>query len=114
LGEQPTGPGASGARVTVGRYVVKPPACPDWSKPATGDPANQVTSNFGCATETNLGLMVADPGVLLRGVDQMAPADGEAVAVGIKNYREGKIEKPEPLTAIEMESGVRTSGGKDE
>ena len=114
LGEQPTGPGAGGARVTVGRHVVKPPNCPDWSKPATGDPANQVSSNFGCATETNLGLMVADPGVLLRGVDQMAPADGEAVTVGIKNYREGNIEKPIPITSIDLESGLRKEGGKDE
>ena len=107
LGELPTGAEFrdSGARVTVGRHVVKPPNCPDWSKPATGDPANRVSSNFGCATETNLGLMVADPGMLLRGVDEVGPADGEAVAKGIKSYREGEIEKPPAVTPLELQSG---------
>lgn len=81
-------------RVTVGRHIVKAPACPDWSKPAIGDEANRVTSNFGCATQTNLGLMVADPGVLLHGTDQIGPADGEALAKGIKNYREDKVRIP--------------------
>ena len=28
---------ANSVRVTVGRYLVKPPTCPDWSKEASGD-----------------------------------------------------------------------------
>lgn len=94
-------------QVTVGRYVLKPPTCPDWSKPATGDRANRVTSNFGCATATNLGLMVADPGVLVRG-SELGPADAEAVAVGVKAYREGKEKAPPPVTPLTIMSG---SGG---
>ncbi len=62
---------ANSVRVTVGRHLVKTPTCPDWSKEATGDTANRVTSNFGCATATNLGLMVADPCVLFRGTDEL-------------------------------------------
>lgn len=117
LGEPATGiaPSENGiVRVTVGRHIVKPPDCPDWSKPSTGDPSNRPTSNFGCATETNLGLMVADPGVLIRGVDEVGPADGEVVSKGIKDYREGTIKRAEPLSAIDIESGVRTKGGKEE
>ncbi|MBT5459699.1 MAG: hypothetical protein HOK82_24135 [Rhodospirillaceae bacterium] len=78
-------------RVTVGRHIVKTPSCPDWSKPATGDSSNQVTSNFGCATATNLGLMIADPSVLVHGADDVGPADGEALSVGIENYRTDKV-----------------------
>ena len=108
LGESPKGKAipVNSVRVTVGRHVLTSPACPDWSKSATGDPSNRVSSNFGCATETDLGLMVADPGVLLHGVDEVGPADGEAVAVGIKAYRANKIEKPEAAASL---SGV---GGK--
>jgi pilus assembly protein CpaD len=98
--EPKDGAGSDSVRVTVGRFVSKPPACPDWSKPASGDPTNNVTSNFGCATATNLGLMIADPGVLARGTD-LGPADAEATAVGIKDYRLGKEKLPEktsPLT----------------
>jgi pilus assembly protein CpaD len=81
-------------QVTVGRHIVKTPTCPDWSKPATGDPANRITSNFGCATATNLGLMIADPGVLVHGTDELGPADGEAVARGISKYRKDAVKKP--------------------
>ena len=76
-------------RVTVGRYVVTPPNCPDWTKPATGDPGNNVSSNFGCATTANLGLMIADPGALVRGY-AAGPGDGEMLAKGVQNYREDK------------------------
>jgi len=51
------------------RHVVTLPSCPDWSKPSGADGANTAASNFGCATATNLGLMIADPGDLLLGRD---------------------------------------------
>lgn len=75
--------------VTVGRYVVTTPKCPDWSKPSHKDYDNQQSSNFGCATETNLGLMVADPGTLIRGYG-LGPGDGEAMSKAIEDYRKGE------------------------
>ena len=74
--------------VVIGRYLVTAPGCPDWSKPAGFDAANQPSSNLGCATVTNLGLMVADPGDLVRG-GPIGPGDGEASARGIRKYRDG-------------------------
>ncbi|CAN0599270.1 unnamed protein product, partial [Laminaria digitata] len=62
-------------KVVLGRYIVIPPDCPDWTKPADGDSANRRSSNFGCANAVNLGLMVADPGDLVRG-RTAGPADG--------------------------------------
>lgn len=88
-GEDAVALAPGGVLVTIGRHVVTPPRCPDWSKPADGDPANQVGSNFGCATATNLGLMVADPATLLRG-SLPGPADGEALAASIEAYRSGR------------------------
>ena len=72
--------------VAVGRYVVTPPKCPDWSKPSGFDPENTAGSNFGCATQTNLGLMVADPGDLLRG-RELGPADGRFVQGAQERYQ---------------------------
>ena len=91
-------------RVTVGRHIVTPPTCPDWSKAATGDPFNRVSSNFRCATETNLGLMVANPEVLIRGTD-LGPADGEAITLGVGAYRKGEIEKPAATSARDSTGG---------
>ena len=93
-------------RVTVGRHLVKTPTCPDWSKPATGDSSNRVTSNFGCATSTNLGLMIANPGVLVQGTDELGPADGEATALGIKQYRDGKVLKPKTTSTLKPGGGI--------
>lgn len=77
-------------RILVGRHVVTPPACPNWSKPSGADFANQPHSNFGCSTTANLGLMVADPGDLVGG-RPTGPADGEAAAWTVERYRQGRF-----------------------
>lgn len=46
-------------------------------------------SNWSCATAVNFGMMLADPGDLVRGRDP-GPADGEAVARSIESYRKGR------------------------
>jgi len=72
------------------RHLVTLPACPDWSRRSGMDFANQPHSNFGCATETNLGLMIAEPRDLVRG-RKLGPADGIHQAEGIVRYRTGKV-----------------------
>ncbi len=79
--------------VIVGRYVVTAPKCPDWTKPAGPDPSNRISSNFGCASTSNLGLMLADPGDLVRGRPK-GPGDGVAAARLVRRYREGKVKEP--------------------
>jgi len=79
--------------VSVGRYVVVPPNCPDWRKPSADDPANSPSSNFGCATVTNLGLMVADPRDLVSG-KAPSESDAEYNALAVQRYREGTIKQP--------------------
>ncbi len=82
---------AGGDEMTVQleRYVVTPPSCPNWSKPTGGDPDNTTFSNFGCATETNLGMMVAQPRDLVVG-RQPGPPDADPALQAIQNYRAGK------------------------
>ena len=79
--------------VVVERYVVTPPDCPNWTKPASSDHTNTLPSNFGCADATNLGLMVADPRDLLVG-RTLGPARGDPALYGYSRYRVGKPRSP--------------------
>lgn len=76
--------------VVLERYLVTLPGCPDWSRQSGTDFDNLPLSNFGCATETNLGLMIAEPKDLVRG-RPLGPADGVQQAEGIVRYRTGKV-----------------------
>jgi pilus assembly protein CpaD len=80
--------------VVVERYVVTPPDCPNWSKPPTGDHANSMPSNFGCADATNLSLMVDDPRDLLIG-RPLGPPHGDPALYGYARFRNGKPDKPD-------------------
>lgn len=98
------------ASIVVGRYVVSTPACPDWTKPEGDDYTNTPTSNYGCATQTNLGLMVANPGDLVHGT-ATSTADGEYSARAIEQYRKGNLNKslaPELSGAV---AGAPQGGG---
>jgi outer membrane protein OmpA-like peptidoglycan-associated protein len=55
------------AELILERHLVTLPACPDWSRQSGTDFANLPHSNHGCATASNLGLMVAEPRDLVRG-----------------------------------------------
>jgi pilus assembly protein CpaD len=89
--------------VVVGRYLVTTPRCPDWTKQPGLDSANRRSSNFGCATTSNLGLMVADPGDLVQG-QTMGPSDGAKGASSVNKYREDKVVKP-PTVTLNVQGG---------
>lgn len=95
--------------VLVGRYVVTVPKCPDWRKPAGENPTNRVSANFGCASVSNLGLMVADPGDLVR-ARKMGIADGDALARGIRVYREGEASPASAAALPIIQSGTGATG----
>ena len=76
-------------KIMVGRYVVSTPNCPDWTKPGESDWTNRTSSNLGCANAVNLGLMVADPGDLIRS-RPITPGDGQRGAEQVQKYRTGK------------------------
>ncbi|MFW5633412.1 MAG: CpaD family pilus assembly protein [Erythrobacter sp.] len=55
------------ARIVITRSEARVPGCPDWSGPADANYMNATSPNFGCATNSNLAAMVADPQDLLEG-----------------------------------------------
>lgn len=76
-------------RVVIETYVVTLAGCPDWTHHPSISYDNEPTSNFGCASARNLGLMIADPGDLIEG-RAMGAADGTVLAAAVKRYRAGK------------------------
>ncbi|MBL4801674.1 MAG: hypothetical protein JKY45_07240 [Emcibacter sp.] len=80
------------ARLLISRYVVTPPLCGDWSQPSTGNYENMNLPDFGCSTQANLGLMIANPRDLITGVDNGVP-DSERAAKAVHAYRTKKPAK---------------------
>lgn len=77
-----------------GAYV---PGCPDWHDSAS-NAGETMAANFGCATNSNLAAMIANPADLLHGRAAGA-SDAFAAVKGVKAYRElvptgkGQLEK---------------------
>jgi pilus assembly protein CpaD len=104
-----TGPVAPGnARVVVSRSVATVPHCPDWSAKSETNLMNATYSNYGCAVNSNIAAMVADPEHLLHG----AKGTGETVVLtsskAIDSYREAKPTGESGLKQTSTETG----GGK--
>ena len=62
-----TGVAAGQARVTITRSSASVPGCPDWSVKTETNLTNGISPNFGCATNSNLAAMVANPEDLIKG-----------------------------------------------
>jgi len=74
-------------RVVVSRSIAFVPGCPDWSEaPEIG---NRITtaSNFGCAINSNLAAMIADPADLVRGRSEESRGEAAASNKAISAYR---------------------------
>lgn len=95
-------------RVIVTRASAHVPGCPDWASKFSSNVSNATSSNYGCATNSNLAAMVADPNDLIKGAsnDRSDPA---ASTRAIKTFRE------KPLTGagnLQGESTSNNGGGK--
>jgi len=84
-------PNDDSVAVVVKRLAALPPSCPDWGEVGHYDPLNLPMKNLGCASATNLYLMVADPRDLVSG-RMLGPADGEEAVRSVDNYRAGKLD----------------------
>lgn len=54
-------------RLIVRRATASVPGCPDWHSNQENNMSGGVSSNFGCATNSNFAAMVANPEDLVRG-----------------------------------------------
>lgn len=93
------------ARIIVTRATASVPGCPDWSVKSDVNLVNAASSNFGCATNSNLAAMVANPQDLIEGQQ----STGETVILtstkAIDTYRGA------PPTGTEGLKASPTTGG---
>lgn len=75
------------ARIVVSRSNAAVPDCPNWDRPSQPEFASSGMSNYGCATNSNLAAMVANPEDLVRG-QAANGSDARTVAKAIKQYRD--------------------------
>jgi pilus assembly protein CpaD len=73
-------------RVIVSRTSASVPNCPNWADPTIGAP-ERMSANYGCAVNSNLAAMIADPNDLVLG--QTGSGDGNSTVSNkaIKQYR---------------------------
>lgn len=81
-------PTSDTGRLLISRYVVTPPECGDWSQRSNPNYENAPLTNLGCASQANLGLMVANPRDLIIGAKGAAP-NAERTAAAVQRYQEG-------------------------
>ena len=93
------------ARVVITRSTAAVPGCPDWSATSDMNYMNALSPGFGCAINSNLAAMVADPQDLLEG----KKGDSETLIVtsnkAISSYRTA-----EPTGAAGLQD-AGTAGG---
>jgi len=101
-GEVPAG----GLRVVVTRASAFVPGCPDWSTKSSINVNNATSSNYGCATNSNLAAMIADPNDLIRGATDERN-DTAAATRPVRTYRD----KPQTGASGTLKAAGTTNGG---
>ncbi|HWH18633.1 MAG TPA: CpaD family pilus assembly protein [Allosphingosinicella sp.] len=74
-------------RVIVSRTTASVPGCPNWER---GEINSRTTTspNFGCAVNSNLAAMVADPTDLVLGQTGTGSGDAATASKAIRQYRD--------------------------
>ncbi len=78
---------AGSIRVIVSRMTATVPGCPDWTRKSYANFNGHSMSNYGCATNSNLAAMVADPRDLISGRAAPSSVDAAQSARAIVTYR---------------------------
>ncbi|MCB2074811.1 MAG: CpaD family pilus assembly protein [Novosphingobium sp.] len=89
--DAPVTPGnvnAGSARIVISRSKATVPGCPDWSAKSAANPRNATSSNYGCAVNSNLASMVADPEHLVQGARGHSDTIVMSSTKAIDSYRE--------------------------
>jgi pilus assembly protein CpaD len=74
-------------RVVVTRTMATVPGCPNWSKASTPNFDNSSMPNYGCATNSNLAAMVANPSDLVHGREGSGVGDSFTATRAVDQYR---------------------------
>ena len=92
-------------RIVVSRMHASVPGCPDHSKNPMMDFESNTNSNFGCAVNTNLAAMIANPEDLIHGQSGNGTIDSAVATKAIETFRK----KPNS-GAVDLKTQSTTSG----
>lgn len=81
----PIAPGT--ARIVVSRTRAGVPGCPDYSRMSATNFDSHTSSSYGCAVNSNLASMIANPGDLVRGQPGAETVDTAASSKAIDTFR---------------------------
>jgi len=95
---------AGTVRVIASRAHASVPGCPTWSDPGIVE-STATSSNFGCAVNSNLAAMVADPNDLVVGREGNVDLSGATATRAINTYRTRPPTGSQPLPATNTGSG---------
>lgn len=96
------------ARVVITRSSASVPGCPDWSEKSDMNYRNGLSSGYGCAVNSNLAAMIADPQDLLEG----KKGSGETViATGTKAISTYREMEPTGKGGLQEASTAGSGGG---
>ncbi len=74
-------------RVIVSRSIASVPGCPDWSEAPELGNRSTTGSNYGCAVNSNLAAMIADPADLVLGQSGSVAVDSATSNKAVDAYR---------------------------
>jgi len=94
---------ADAMRVIVTRTRASVPGCPDWSSDSDFNPLNATSANYGCATNSNLAAMIANPEDLVTG------ATAQGATVMMSNTQAIEAYRTAPATGAQ---GLEETGSK--
>lgn len=97
---------ASGnVRVVVSRNVASVPNCPNWDRPSEPNYNNRMMPNLGCAVNSNLAAMVANPEDLVHGRSGDSVSDVVAATKAVSVYKSSEPTGTKGLKDISTKSG---------
>lgn len=78
------------ARIVITRSTASVPGCPDWSHTAERNYDNSTNPNYGCAINSNLAAMVANPEDLIKGQQGTGETIVTTSTKAIRAYRDAE------------------------
>jgi pilus assembly protein CpaD len=93
-------------RVVVSRMRAAVPHCPDWSRDSSNEFEANTSSDYGCAINSNLAAMIANPADLVRGAPGTETTDAAVSFKAIDTYRK------KPPTGAGGLAAAASTGGK--
>jgi len=92
-------------RVVVSRTRAEVPGCPNWTGPSQPNFENRSMPNFGCAVNSNLAAMVANPEDLFHGREGTGVGDTITATKAVDYYRKAKPTGEQGLQDLNTKKG---------